>query len=61
MVSALAGHVLSRETTEDRRRRPQVNPTPSAKENDNVRTHALFEEERQVGSSRAVFRYIVGQ
>ena len=30
MVSALAGHVLSRETTEDRRRRPQVNPTPSA-------------------------------
>ena len=30
------------------------NPTPSAIEDPNVRTHALFEEKRQVGSSRAI-------
>ena len=31
LISAVAGRLLSRETTEDRRRRPQVNPTGSAR------------------------------
>ncbi len=53
-LTALAGDGVSREPTEDRRRRPQVNPAPSAIEERSVRTRALFEEERHAGSSRAV-------
>ena len=53
-LTALAGERVSREPTEDRRRRPQVNPAPSALEDHDVRTRALFEEERHAGSSRAV-------